>query len=194
MSQLLKQIQERNPAALHHIRIVSFAGDAAALAAGPQFALFAAGKGIHTEMLTCPHPAAAALRAACAVARSRDDLHLSNDATAVSTAPLTVSVDVVDGLEPMLVKRYQGSTYLAVSPGSAKAEDFARLALAALESGETIDGIIVVNADPNDTFAGAGVGNPDLPDKVARLPSGHVRSQLGRAQIMDSAPEHGYLR
>lgn len=155
------------------IRVISFAGDKAALAAGPQLALFAAASGLPTRLAPDDDGALDMLVTACAAIRSsnysgplltfgtkeetwysptRRSARWDDDATVTETQ-LVVSVSAVDRAQPQLTT-FVGPTILSVSSGFPIVEDLARVALASTRSGLGIDGIVVVNPDPNDGTVG----------------------------------------
>ncbi len=162
------------------IHVVSFVGDRAALATGPELALFAAGSGIPTRLAPDENVALEPLIAACAALRTsiHTDQLLSfgtetetwhgpmgrpirwDDDPALVEAHLVVSVVAVEPSRPELTS-IVGPTILAVSSGFAVVDDLARVALAATKAGLGIDGIVVVNPDPGDTTTGL------LPDRMA---------------------------
>lgn len=127
------------------IHVVSFVGDKAALATGPELALFAADSGIPTRLAPSDLPALEPLTAACATI---EEPRLLKDAR------LVVSVVVVDRSNPEM-DEIPGPTILAVSSGFAGADDLARVALVSTKLGREIDGIVVVNPDPTDGTVGA---------------------------------------
>lgn len=158
----------------HTIRVLSFIGDKAALAAGPELALFAAASGIPTRLAPSEDPAQEPLRAACAALRfsngverpltfgADDDsvdgeIHPTNrwssDQDSAETR-LVVSVVTVDPAHPELDASI-GPTVLSVSSGFAVVDDLARVALASEKVGPGLDGIVVVNPDPRDNTTGS---------------------------------------
>jgi len=142
------------------IRVLSFAGDSAALAAGPQLAMFAEELGVPTNLVCGAHEAFAPLRAACAArptpAPARDPVTSRAQGYGFDRfGGLTVSTVAVDAMRPELDPA-PGVMLLAVSAGFATADFLARLALAALDTGHPIDGVLVVNADASDDTTGSG--------------------------------------
>jgi hypothetical protein len=67
---------------------------------------------------------------------------------------LTISLFVVDSSSPE-VRPFGGPNVLSLSAGVATADDLARLALAAADAAQAVDGILVVNPEPNDVTTGA---------------------------------------
>ena len=156
------------------IHVVSFAGDKAALATGPELALFAAGSGIPTRLVPGDNLVLEPLIAACATVRhpahaeqllsfDHDNETLYGplrrpvrwgDDPVVTDAQLVVSVVAVEPLRPEL-SAIVGPTILSVSSGFAVIDDLARVALASTKVGLGIDGIVVVNPDPTDSTTGS---------------------------------------
>ena len=137
------------------LTVITLADDPRALAMGPQIASFAAGAGIRTRLVGMPqHDSASSLWAACAPERGehevRPGLLLDTRARRPKTqAEFTVVLAVVDRLQPELADLPRTDvTLLAVSAGAATAEDLARAAVVADESGRLLAGVIV--ADPDD--------------------------------------------
>jgi len=143
------------------VRIVSFREDHAALAAGPQLAVFAASSGVRTVLLPTADPATSLFRAACAMLGSQarpECLTTGSAADCYATdAELTISCSIVDTARFEL-PRSSSVTILAVSAGFARAEDLARLVLAAYDADEPIRGLVAVNPDPRDPTSGAEPG------------------------------------
>jgi capsular polysaccharide biosynthesis protein len=142
------------------VRVVSFADDIPALAAGPQLALFAKELGLETTLLPRDDEALAPLRAACVTGQIPDRVEQLMTSRAQGLASdrsggqLMVSMVTVDVARPELnVSPYV--TLLAVSSAFASADVLARLALAAVDSGHAIDGILVINPDPSDKTTGS---------------------------------------
>jgi len=136
------------------LTVITLADDPRALAMGPQIASFAASAGIRTRLVGMPqHDSASSLWAACAPERGKDEVRpgLLVDTRARPKAPaeFTVVLAVVDRVQPELAQLPRTEvTLLAVSAGAATAEDLARAAVVADESGRLLRGVIV--ADPDD--------------------------------------------
>jgi capsular polysaccharide biosynthesis protein len=135
--------------------VLSLAGDQRGLALGPQLASYAASLGIATRLVTAQgHDTAAALWAAggagVRAVEGRPQLVVSSRAGARgSHAELTVVLAVVDPRRPVLSKLPTTEvTVLAVSAGTATAEELAQVAVVADEAGRRITGVIL--ADPDD--------------------------------------------
>jgi capsular polysaccharide biosynthesis protein len=152
------------------MKVITLSNDARGLAVGPQLASYASSLGLATRLVAAQRQeSAAALWAACA--RAKDDEELRRGLL-VATEPfdsrdaeLTVLLVVLDRRRPELVDLPDTAfTILALSSGSATAEDLAGAAVAAYDGGSPIDGILVADPDPLDRTTG-------------RL-SQHERSQL----------------
>lgn len=148
----------RHPAS---ITIISLADDLRGLAMGPQIASYAASAGVRTRLVAAQgHESAAALWAACSGLRGdaevRPGLMVDTQAGDRQEADLTVVLAVLDRRNPELVDDLPDTTVtiLAVSPGSATAEDLARAAMTADDSGSRIAGIIVADPDNLDRTTG----------------------------------------
>jgi capsular polysaccharide biosynthesis protein len=149
------------------LAVLSLRTDPGALALGPQLAVFAASLGIRTQLMIGPQQdpnVTATLRAACAgmvAVKSRwsrflqvtvRDQDNSRDRAKVA---LTVLVAVVDEQAPRMADRMRTNVaVLAVSAGAATAEELARVAVSAADSGRHIDGILVADPDPSDSTTG----------------------------------------
>jgi capsular polysaccharide biosynthesis protein len=165
------------------IRIVSYADDESALAAGPQLAMAAAELGISARIEPGMQEALAPLRAACAQLKrsgyiersSPPDVHdddpwrrmwdTRNQASIGSE--FTISILTLERSIPEW-SPFAGRSILAISAGTAVADELARLALAAAEGGGEIEGIILVNPEPGD--GGAGV----VPDRQGDHHTAHI--------------------
>ena len=137
------------------VTVISLSDDLGALALGPQLAAYAASAGLHTRLVAAQrHESAAALWAACGqgVAESRPGLEVDTRFRTSQDVDLTVVLRVVDRSKPELggISDVPQSTVtvLAVSSGSATAEELALTAVNADDGGNRISGILV--ADPDD--------------------------------------------
>jgi capsular polysaccharide biosynthesis protein len=141
------------------LNVVAFADDSQALAGGVQLAKSAAELGMSTAFVPGEHASLGLLRAACTVLGapgSPDGPFVFQPKKAgpeFSTARLTLSFMAVDATKPELTIT-GGPSVLAVSAGFATPEALARVALVASDAGHPIDGIVVVNPDPEDTTVG----------------------------------------
>lgn len=151
------------------LTVVTLADDLRGLSIGPQIASYAASVGIRTALVAAqPHQAAAALWAACSreagdeeirpglflrVRPSEEDGH-RNDVPEEHHVDLTVVLAVLDRHEPGLKVTPTPVTVLAVSPGSATAEELARVAVTADDAGRRIAGILVADPDSSDRTTG----------------------------------------
>jgi capsular polysaccharide biosynthesis protein len=146
------------------IGVVTLSTDRAALALGPQLAVFAASLGIPTTLLIGPQQgtAAAALRAACAEpppsAQRPRTLRLAvtdHEHESGPPARLTVAVTVVDSQDPSLADvQRTTATVIGVSAGAATAAQLVGVAVSAASSGRQVDGILVADPDPADHTTG----------------------------------------
>jgi capsular polysaccharide biosynthesis protein len=165
--QYLGLFDSRYPHARHHsgqsVTVLSLSSDKRALALGPQLATFAASQGVSTVLAVGRNEDAsvtAALRIACTAPPKRSgNLRLvvadHGDPEMQADAMLTVVVLVVDGRNPTLANTLQtGVTILAVTAGTATAEQLARVATSAATHGSNIDGILIANPDPTDPTTG----------------------------------------
>jgi hypothetical protein len=150
------------------VTVVSLAADSAALAIGPQLAVFASSLGIPTALVVAaqsPGEAVATLRAAAAawspvstaqantlrvIAATDTDL-----AASLPKAALTVIVTSVDDGSPVVTPALRGQpTVLAVSPRVATPEQVARMAASATDAGGNVVGIMVANPEQDDMTTG----------------------------------------
>jgi capsular polysaccharide biosynthesis protein len=180
LRRLLHRLAPAGAGATQEIRVVAFAADWAAMAAGTQLATVATTLGISTVFVPGDEEVLVPLRAACAAhhrSGHRPELHtlgpaLSNagdagepplggvsseteDVISRTDHPeLTVSLLAVDRSNPA-VRPFGGTNVLSVSAGFATADDLARLALAAADAAQAVDGILVVNPDPQDGTTGS---------------------------------------
>jgi capsular polysaccharide biosynthesis protein len=145
------------------LEVISFGFDSAALALGPQLAVFAASRGIPTALVVGPQQdvkAAATLRAACAApAPPSSQLQVivrdHDGGTRPPDAVLTVLIAVVDGQNPQVADTTRTTaTVLGVSAGAVTAEQVARAAASAAAAGRDITGILVGDPDPDDHTTG----------------------------------------
>lgn len=163
------------------VAVVSLTSDPAALAIGPQLAVFASSLGIRTVLVVLiqsPGESVAALRAACAAWRptspkQADSLRVvaatDADLDSLPEAPLTVVVTTVDDSAPLVsvaVRRH--ATVLAVSPRTVTALQLARAAASAADAGASVAGIVVANPDPDDTTTGMA---PAVSRRTSALPT-----------------------
>lgn len=150
------------------VTVVSLAGDPAALAIGPQLAVFASALGIPTALVVraqSPGEAVATLRAAAAAwspasADQANTLRViaATDADLAASLPkaaLTVIVTAADDESPRVSPvLHGGATVLAVSPRAARPEQLARVAASAADAGGNVVGIFVANPEPDDVTTG----------------------------------------
>jgi hypothetical protein len=148
--------------------VLSLASDPAALAIGPQLAVFASSLGIPTALVVCaqsPGEAMSTLRAAAAAwspasAAQANTLRViaASDADlqgALPNAALTVLVATVDDAAPRVPDAVRAqATVLAVSPRVSTPEQLARVAAAAADAGGNVVGTMVANPDADDVTTG----------------------------------------
>jgi capsular polysaccharide biosynthesis protein len=176
----------------HSITVITLSDDNRGLAMGPQLASYAASIGIRTRLVAAGrHESAAPLWAACYRSKGEEELRpglVVGEPTRSADADLTVVLVVVDRRSPDL-GQLEGSetTVVALSPGSATAEELARTAVTADDAGSRITGMIVADPDDLDRTTGrllqheraqqvplptrlTGLpGTKDLPDNVQGL-------------------------
>ena len=145
--------------------VLSLASDPAALALGPQLAIFAASQGIPTTLVIAPQPEAtvtASLRTACTAPPASPEWpkHLralvsDGNAEAEQDATLAVIVGVIDSRNPQVPDMMRTTaTLLGVSAGAATADQLARAAVSAVSDGREITGILVADPDSDDATTG----------------------------------------
>lgn len=174
------------------IAVVSSAADPAALAIGPQLAVFASSLGIPTALVVCaqsPGEAIATLRAAAAawspvstaqantlrvIAATDADLTAS-----VPKAALTVIVTAVDDGSPVTPALRGQPTVLAVSPRMETPEQLARVAASAADAGGNVVGIIVANPEPDDATTGFAPALGRQPRALPTRMNGTTRAPRG---------------
>jgi hypothetical protein len=148
--------RSRRPAS---IMVLSMTDDLRAVAVAPQLASYLASSGSQATLVAARgRQAAPALWAACAHAASSGEPRpglVVAEHTGKRRSGLTVVMVVVDRHAPDLsnLPRTQ-ATVLAVSAGSATAEDIARVAVAADVGRHRIDGLVVVDPDDLDKTSG----------------------------------------
>jgi capsular polysaccharide biosynthesis protein len=142
------------------LQLVVFSGDGAGITAAVKIAGAAAALGMASRLEVGPHPALAALRAACVVTQSpvfgaaTVDLKADNTtSTELSGLKATVKVEAIERSKPKLSPSFT-TTLLVVSSGFATSVDLARAALAASDAGGPLTGVVVTNPDPDDSTTG----------------------------------------
>jgi capsular polysaccharide biosynthesis protein len=146
------------------VTVLSLSSDRAALALGPQLAVFAASQGILTTLVIDGRRdvnATAALRAASTATQSSrrsGQLQMAvadHEDMSWPDAALTVVVGVVGSWTPHVADALcVGEILLGVSAGAATAEQLARVAASAAGDGRRIAGILMADADPADPTTG----------------------------------------
>jgi len=166
--------------------LVSLSGDADALAIGPQLASYAAATGLRVQLvLGQRHDSAAALWATShqgETTEPRPGLTITTESGDEPRTSLTIFVIIVERRRPELtVKLPEAHTLVAVSAGSATAEDLARTAVTLDDAGLRIDGMVVANPD-------------DLDPTSGRLPQHQRPAQVALPSRIVGAPEIGVQR
>jgi hypothetical protein len=147
------------------VTILSLVSDPRAVAIGPQLAAFAASQGLPAVLVVGPQQdpdVTATLRTACSAPPaspkwpSRLRVTVSDGpGDVLPDAALTVVVMVVDGKSPRMPEAmHTTATLLAVSSGSATAEQLARVAVRADADDREITGILVADPEPTDHTSG----------------------------------------
>jgi hypothetical protein len=141
--------------------LITLSDDQRALAIGPQLASFAASTGLTVRLVPSQtHESANALWAACTGipqgTQPRPGLSVEMGRDDGDPVDLVVHLAVIDRQRPILhvVGTDQAVTLLAVTAGAATADDLARVALAADDTGHPIARIVVVDPDPLDRTTG----------------------------------------
>jgi capsular polysaccharide biosynthesis protein len=174
----LAEITSEDDRAGSSLTVLSFSLDQAALALGPQLAVFAASLGIPTALVIGPRQdtqeskdtkdteeskdtkTAAALRATASPSSRRSGrLQVisieSGNLDQQPHATLTVVVAVVDARAPQLAHLIRtDAMVLGVSAGAATAEQLARIAASAAADNRRVAGILVADPDPADPTTG----------------------------------------
>ena len=179
------------------IAVVSPAADPAALAIGPQLAVFASSLGIPTALIVCtqaPGEANTTLRAAAAAwspasAAQANTLRViaASDADLQGGLPgaaLTVIVTTVDDAAPQVSEAVRAhATVLAVSPRVATPEQLARVAASAADAGGNVVGIMVANPEPDDATTGFAPAMGRQPRELPTRMNGTTRAPRGNGVV-----------
>lgn len=179
------------------IAVVSPAADPAALAIGPQLAVFASSLGIPTALIVCaqaPGEANTTLRAAAAAwspasAAQANTLRVmaASDADLQGGLPgaaLTVIVTTVDDAAPRVSEAVRAHpTVLAVSPRVATPEQLARVAASAADAGGNVVGIMVANPEPDDATTGFAPAMGRQPRALPTRMNGTTRAPRGNGVV-----------
>jgi hypothetical protein len=179
------------------IAVVSSAADPAALAIGPQLAVFASSLGIPTALIVCaqaPGEANTTLRAAAAAwspasAAQANTLRViaASDADLQGGLPgaaLTVIVTTVDDAAPRVSEAVRAhATVLAVSPRVATPEQLARVAASAADAGGNVVGIMVANPEPDDATTGFAPAMGRQPRALPTRMNGTTRAPRGNGVV-----------
>ena len=191
LRQLARDKGEPVPGRLSHpysVTVVTLADDPRGLAVGPQVAAFASAHGVVTRLVGAQRQeSAAALWAACSTAPGeevRDGLLVDTHPDEARESELTVVLAVVSRSQPSLDGvPASDALVLAVSSGTATAEDLALLAVAVDEAGLRFDGIIVADPDRLDRTSGRAVQQERPPRSAPARLTG--RALEGRAKVAD---------
>lgn len=163
------------------VAVISLSADRKAMAVGPQLAVFGASLGVVTDLVVgaqADENETASLRAACGALSAQPPTHggrlrVSADdeqAAGKDTEALRVLVSVVDRQLPRVEETARAAvTVLAISPGTATAEQLARVAVSAAADGRNIAGIIVADPDSADRTTGR-LPQPGRPSR-RRIPT-----------------------
>jgi capsular polysaccharide biosynthesis protein len=179
------------------IAVISPAADPAALAIGPQLAVFASSLGIPTALIVCaqaPGEANTTLRAAAAAwspasAAQANTLRViaASDADLQGGLPgaaLTVIVTTVDDAAPQVSEAVRAhATVLAVSPRVATPEQLARVAASAADAGGNVVGIMVANPEPDDATTGFAPAMGRQPRVLPTRMNGTTRAPRGNGVV-----------
>lgn len=184
MRQTLRRLGQTVPAGERSgrsIAVITLSWDPRALSFGPQLSAYAASSGIETRLQAAMgHESAAALWAACSGCAGEDEvrarLTVEVGNRVKKGSELTVALAVVDREHPVLTDLSRtSSAIVAVSSGTATADELARLAIAADSAGIQLDGVVVVDPDDLDRTTGRlsrleRVQEPALPTRLTGLP------------------------
>ena len=142
------------------VAVVSLSGDPQGLAIGPQLACYAASTGLRTRLVPAQgDETSAPLWAACAGLQDRAEvrpgLRVDSRLRSRTEADLTVVLVVTDPGKPCVPDLPDETlVVLAVSSGSATAEELAQVAVTADDAGLRIPGMIVADPDILDRTTG----------------------------------------
>ena len=165
------------------VRVISFAGDHAALTTGPRLALQAAISGTPTALVPggftdradqSLEPLRGAFTGSEPVGRGYP-LAIGLAGTEASQSQLIVSLVIFDR-ESTRLPSSDAMNLLSISPDLVTADDLARLALAVTDSGFVLDGVVVVNPDPADTTTGS------MKDDTVRLLPSSARNDVSETE------------
>ena len=181
------------------VRVISFADDLPALTTGPRLALHAATSGTPTGLIpeddSMPEsrslvPLRAVFTGAEPVGRGLPFSIGLND-TGNDPPQLLVSIVVFDGT-PATLAACDTMNLLSISPNSVTADDLAQLALAVADGGSALDGVVVVNPDPNDNTSGHFAEDARRPLTSVQHPDGGDNELVrvgARTSITNASPE-----
>jgi capsular polysaccharide biosynthesis protein len=155
---------------VQRVRVISFAGDSAALTTGPRLAMHAAASGVSTALIS-EDPGQSEDRALVALWAAFTGAEPLGRGLALSLGPkdigddppqLLVSIAVFDGKSEIAAPP-DTVNLLSISSNRVTADELAHLALQAVDGGSTLEGVVLVNPDPIDNTSGV------LPDDTLRL-------------------------
>lgn len=170
--------------AVLRLRVISFAGDSPALSTGPRLALYAAGSGISTALVSEGAPASknrslVSLWAAFTGANPLGDglpFVLGMKDLGTDSLQLLVSILVFDG-KSELFSPPGTVNLLSLSSNVVTADQVAHLALQAVDGGSALKGVALVNADPTDHSSGM-VEDDSLRPLPSRTDDGVANNEL----------------
>jgi len=159
------------------VQVVVFDRDARAMSFAPQLAAVCAANGVPTTItMTANSESGAMLASACESLggrrlRTKLSSALFLEADNVHLDKFRISVVVVDPDEPTWpAVGKTAKTVVAVSAGFATAEQLGGFAIYALQSGQVIDGVVLVDPDPFDRTAGRVVSHESDQGAVTERP------------------------
>jgi hypothetical protein len=175
------------------LTLITLSDDPRGLAVGPQLASHAAALGLRARLVVKQgHESSAALWTACSSLRRNDEVRpglFVDTRRRKGLDDLTVEMVVVDRRHPQFVDLDRSAvTLLAVASSSATAEDLARTAVAAYESGGRISGVIVADPDMLDRTTGRLLlqqrsEQVRLPTRLTGLETSDRTDQVGRGRL-----------
>lgn len=186
---VLHRLSPADQARRDQLSLLALDDDPAAFSAAVEVAVSAAALGVNVQFVPGPESALSPLRAACLAHQQRlgaqgDVLLFPGDPdanTELSGSHLVVTLSALALSSPQ-VPRELGPTLLAVSAGHAPAEVLAKAALAASDAGSVMEGVLIVNPDPDDVTTGS------LPQNGETWPLLRRSAQRPPADLTSGAP------
>ena len=187
-------VNDRGKAKMDHprsIMVITISGDHRGLAAGPQIAAYATSIGLRTHLVAAQrHEAATTLWAACSsfeqAEASRVGLKVDTRLRDGEHVDFTVVLAVVDRQHPQVEDISKMSTVvLALSAGSATAEELARVAVAVDDADRWIGGVVVTDPDNLDRTTGRLLHHDRA--QQAPLPTRLTGRQISQGRRKDAA-------